>query len=80
MKLTKHILEQISWWEVTAKSGFDFVTGTWHKTVFTLHFKKWWRWPKRIVFPHVKVHDKDYIKFYQADGATELEAQLKTLE
>ncbi len=45
MRLTAHILDQVSWWEHTTERD-DYSRG--FNSVFTLHFKQWWR-PRKVI-------------------------------
>ena len=41
MKLTKHILDQVSWWEYKYNSLYE-------EDVIVIHFKKWYKRSKKI--------------------------------
>lgn len=73
MKLTKHILDQISYWEYSKNSD--------PACVFTLHFKQWWKPRKKIKMPWICVNiDEDWMGTYRrTQGSYELEHQLKTI-
>lgn len=77
MKLTKHILDQVSYWErTTTKVGF------WDEPAcrFTLHFKQWWKPRKRITMPWICVSFDGLEGTYRrTEGSYELEHQLKTI-
>lgn len=77
MKLTKHILDQISYWELaTPRVSFWGVPAC----RFTLHFKQWWKPRKRITMPWICVgFDGLEGTYCKTEGSRELERQLKTI-
>ncbi len=71
MILTKHILDQVSYWtRVMERDQYDCPT-----CVFALHFKQWWKPSKTLRMPWLYV-DQSYVR---SQGSHELERQLKTL-
>jgi hypothetical protein len=77
MRLTQHILSQISYWEHT-KVDITF----WHKPAcrFTLHFKQWWKPRKTITIPWICVGISGNIHSFRChESSIELERQLKTI-
>ncbi len=79
MKLTRYILDQISWWEHTTKRGTTMGGQPTMTDVFTLHFKRWWQWRKTISIPWRNAsydNDTDIVTLHQSEGGKQLLDQL----
>ncbi len=76
MRLTNHILTQVSYWTHVIKEDW----GMGFTDVFTLHFKQWWKPRKTIrILLTLRDMDGDVATYRRTIGSRELEQQLQTL-